>query len=131
MEYHLFISHSWKYDENYNALYDYFKDRGYFSFKDFSIPSEAPLDVKTKKELYIALENKIRLCHVVLVVVRSVNYSEWIPKEIEIAKNFNKPIIAFVPRGIVNIPQIIKDNADDIVYTYYEKLIESIRVNSI
>ena len=38
-------------------------------------------------------------------------YSEWINTEMDIALKYNKPIIGIKPRGNVNTPMFISNNA--------------------
>lgn len=36
--FNLFISHSWKYSNTYEQLVALLKNRGYFNFKNYSVP---------------------------------------------------------------------------------------------
>ena len=40
-------------------------------------------------------------------------YSRWIQKEIDGAKEYDKPILAVVPRGQQRSAGVVVDNADD------------------
>jgi len=42
-------------------------------------------------------------------------YSKWINKEIDIANEYGKPIIAIEPWGSEKTSKTVKDNADEIV----------------
>ena len=72
MEYHLFISHSWKYPNAYDGLVSLLDKDYWFSYKDYSVPRDEPLTIYNKmyyeSELEIRLGNQMRTCHVVLIL---------------------------------------------------------------
>ena len=41
--YHLFISHSWNYGDQYDRLINLLQERSYFEFKDYSVPQDDPI----------------------------------------------------------------------------------------
>ncbi|EDC2192095.1 molecular chaperone Tir, partial [Salmonella enterica] len=41
--YNLFISHSWKYTDSYDRLLNILHNRGYFYFKNYSVPRIDPI----------------------------------------------------------------------------------------
>ena len=130
--YNLFISHSWAYSDAYEKLIKLLDNRGYFPYKDFSVPKNDPIHTNgTDKQLYDAIYNKIYSCHVVLIMAGVYSsYSKWIDKEIKIAKNdfsVPKPIIAIEPWGSEKTSQIVKSNADLIVGWNTESVVSAIR----
>jgi hypothetical protein len=56
-----------------------------------------------------------------------VSYREWIQKEIDIAREMNKPIIAIAPRGSQKIPQAVQDAADEVVGWTTASITDAIR----
>ena len=67
--YNLFISHSWRYGDDYDNLINLLKKRTYFSYKDHSVPKDDPVhDANNTAELEKAIKNHMRPCHVVLVM---------------------------------------------------------------
>ena len=48
---HLFISHSWKHGGHCDRLAALLEGRGHFSFRDYSVPREDPLDARNAKEI--------------------------------------------------------------------------------
>lgn len=48
MEYHLFISHSWKYPNAYDGLVSLLDKDYWFSYKDYSVPRDEPLTIYNK-----------------------------------------------------------------------------------
>lgn len=133
--YNIFISHSWSYSDAYDKLKSLLSERPYFSYIDYSIPKYDPVHVASDRELNEAIYNKMRLCHVVLIMAGVYStYSKWINKEIQIAKDkfeLPKPIVAIKPRGNVNVSSLVADNADVIVGWNTESIVEAIRTYAI
>ncbi len=132
MEYHLFISHSWKYPEAYDGLVSLLNKDYWFSYKDYSVPRDEPLTIYNRLYYESELKNKIRnqmgSCHVVLILAGVyASYSDSINMEIEIANELGKPIIAIQPWGAEKTSQIVKSNADAIVGWNSSSIIDAIK----
>lgn len=131
----LFISHSWQYSDAYEKLCKLLDDRSYFNYQNFSVPKDDPVHTNgTDKELITVIYNRLKLCHVVLIMggVYST-YSKWINKEILIAnESFSvpKPIIGIKPWGQTNISKVVQDNAIEIVGWNTESIVSAIRRHS-
>lgn len=128
----LFISHSWNHSNEYNNLVNLLKERSYFDFKNYSVPKDDPIHTNgTNKELREAITERIRNCHVVLVLAGVYStYSKWINIEIEVAKKENdwvKPIIAIEGHGSERTSQLVKENADEVVKWNTNSIVEAIR----
>ena len=118
--YNLFISHSWGYSGHYDRLINLLKTRGYFAFRDYSVPRNDPVHNATNQtQLREAIRNHMRPCHVVLIMAGVyATYSKWINIEIGLAKTgFSnpKPIIAIRPWGNDLISNPVRSAADQIV----------------
>jgi hypothetical protein len=132
MEYHLFISHSWKYPNAYDGLVSLLDKDYWFSYKDYSVPRDEPLTIYNKmyyeSELRNKIRNQMRTCHVVLILAGVyASYSDSINMEIEIAKELGKPIIAIQPWGAEKTSQIVKSNSDVIVGWNSSSIIDAIK----
>lgn len=126
--YDLFISHAWKYNNEYYNLTELLKECNYFKFRNYSVPEHDPIEFKTKMELSNQLEEQIRQSSVVLLISGMyVKYRPWIKKEIEFAKKYNKPIIAIIRRGAVKIPTEVELNATKIVGWNTASIVSAIR----
>ncbi|MCT9977533.1 TIR domain-containing protein [Acinetobacter sp. I-MWF] len=127
----LFISHSWSYDKNYEAVVNLLRNQvnSEFSFKDFSVPKNDPIhNAKNDTELYLAIENKIRYCkNVIILAGVYASYSKWIQIEIQIAKKLGKKIIAIEVWGSEKTSKVVKDNADYIVPWRGDSLVKAIK----
>ena len=132
MEYHLFISHSWKYPNAYAGLVSLLDKDYWFSYKDYSVPRDEPLTIYNKmyyeSELRNKIRNQMRTCHVVLILAGVyASYSDSINMEIEIANELGKPIIAIQPWGAEKTSQIVKSNSDVIVGWNSSSIIDAIK----
>lgn len=131
----LFISHSWRYSNTYDSLCHLLDSRNYFNYRNYSVPKDDPIHTNgTDKELLYAIHNKIRFCHVVLIMAGVYSsYSKWINKEIIIAnRSFRepKPIIGIKPWGQINTSSVVQNNAVEIVGWNTESIVRAIRTNS-
>lgn len=133
--YNLFISHSWKYNNQYNNLINLLSNYSYFSFKNYSVPKSDPLDISGsdyKSKLRIAIINQMKTAHVVLIIAGVyASYSDSIQMEIEIAQELNKPIIAINPWGSSTTSQIVKNAATITVGWNSASIVSAIRKHSI
>ncbi|MCD4840076.1 MULTISPECIES: TIR domain-containing protein [Neobacillus] len=127
--YNLFISHSWSYSDQYEKLIDLLdKDENFF-YKNYSVPKDDPIhNAKNDKELYEAIKKQISPSSVVLILAGVYSsYSKWIDKEIQIAKDLSKSIIAIEYWGSEKTSKKVKDNADRIVKWQSKSIIDSIK----
>lgn len=114
--YRLFISHSWAYGDAYDKVVTMITNQG-IKFYDHSVPRHDPIHTNgTDKQLKEAIDAKIKGTNCILIMAGKYStYSKWINKEIEIAKAYNKPIIAIRPWAALQASTIVKNNADEIV----------------
>jgi hypothetical protein len=127
--YNLFISHSWAYSDAYDELVSLLAERPHFEYRDYSVPKDDPVHTNgTDGELYRAIENKVNYCCVVIILAGVYSsYSKWINKEIKIAKDLKKPIIAVEPWGSERTSIVVKENADKVVKWNTESIVNAIR----
>ena len=131
--YRLFISHSWAYSDAYNTLVSFLNEYPYFQWSDHSVPKDDPIhNAPSKKALHEAIERQMAgvNCTIIMAGVYS-SYSEWINKEIEMAKKFGKPIIAVEPWGSERTSQVVKDNASVVVGWNSGSIVQAIRDHAI
>ena len=66
--------------------------------------------------MYAKIDAKVKGCSCVIILAGVyASYSKWINKEIEIAKKYDKPIIAVTPWGAEKTSKVGKDAATIIV----------------
>ena len=130
--YNLFISHSWNYTGTYDRLTNLLSERGYFAFRDYSVPRDDPIHgAGTDAQLRQAIRDQMTPCHVVLILAGVyATYSKWINIEIDLAlRGFTnaKPIVAIRPRGNERISEPVRQAADRIVGWNTESVVGAIR----
>ena len=130
--YNLFISHSWRYGDQYERLSNLLRARRYFAFRDYSVPKDDPIHgAANTAQLRRAIRDQMTPCHVALLMAGVyATYSKWINIEIGLAqKGFHhpKPIIAVRPRGNTVISRKVRDAADRIVHWNTESIVKAIR----
>ena len=112
-QYNVFVSHSWEYDEHYERIVDFLDEVPSLKWQNHSVPSTDPLPVDTESALRSELRNQMKTASV--VVVSSGMYgahSTWIPEELELADELDKPVIAIIPEGQSKVPEKIQEVAD-------------------
>jgi len=128
MTYNIFISHSWSYSDTYDDLINLLENAKYFNFKDYSVPKDDPLDVNDDDELEDELRGQIKPVSCVLVPAGVyATYSKWINKEIEIAQDLDKKIIAIRPWDSEKTSTVVKECADCIVGWNTSSIVDAIR----
>ncbi len=128
--YHLFISHSWTHNEQFNKLINLLDQANNFHYHNHSIPKNDPVHDSTDKQLSKAIHNKIQPCGIVIVLAGVyAEYSKWIDKEIKIAKSgFRKPKPILAIRPWTNeISAKVRDHADQIVCWNTNSIVSAIR----
>ena len=128
MTYNIFISHSWSYSDTYDDLIDLLENAKYFKFKDYSVPKDDPLEVDDDDELEDELRGQIEPASCVLVPAGVyATYSKWIKKEIEIAQDLDKKIIAIKPWDSEKTSTVVKESADCIVGWNTSSIVDAIK----
>lgn len=129
--YHVFVSHSWSYGDVYDKLISFFKDEPYFDFKDYSVPKDDPIhNAANDSALRTAIKNQMVRASAILVLAGVYStYSKWISKEIELAKEMGKPIIAIEPWASEKTSTLVKNNADVIVKWQASSIVQAIKNN--
>lgn len=101
-DYRLFISHAWKYGDNYKRLTQLLDDANYFSYINYSAPKEKPLfpagTPKTNSQIRDLISNKIRPSQITIVISGMyATYSDWMQYEIDESIRMGKPILGIYP----------------------------------
>jgi len=134
--YDLFISHAWQYNVEYYKLVDMLNKANNFKWRNYSVPEHDPaVDPDTevgKNKLVAILKNQIRPVNCVLVLSGMyVSYHYWIQKEIDIASEYNKPIVGIKPWGQQKVPTAVQNVAKTMVGWNTDSIIKAIREYSI
>lgn len=134
--YDLFISHAWRYNEDYYRLVKMLNEASNFKWRNYSVPEHDPVldpdDPEDRETLIEALKRQVRPVNCVLILCGMyVAYSFWIQKEIDIAQEYEKPIIGVKPWGQEKVPQAVTDVAKEIVGWNTDSIVKAIRKHSI
>lgn len=126
--YHIFISHSWKYDKHRERIVK-FLDDSTLKCKDYSVPPNDPIHTGgTDKDLREAIDRKIKPCSIVIVLAGVyATYSKWIKEEIAIAQRYNKPILAVEYWGSERTSIPVKEAANKIVKWQENSIADAIK----
>lgn len=79
--YRIFISHSWKYSNQYDKIVEFLDDGG-INYYNHSVPKDDPVHTNgTDKQLEDAIDAKIRGCNCVIILAGVYSScSKWIKK---------------------------------------------------
>ena len=132
MNYHLFISHAWSYNEDYYNLCNLLDNSSNFEWSNYSVPEHDPFDTDDLKDVKKALEKALRKqidpASVVIVIAGMyANYSNWIEFEVNYAIEKSKPIVVVEPRGQERTPVFLQNAADKTVKWNINSIIEAIK----
>lgn len=135
-QYHVFISHAWRYSEDYERLEKMLKGAPNFAFHNYSVPRHDPLiDPNTpvgKQKLQRLLDEQIRPVGVVLVISGMyVHYKEWIQYELNSAWRMGKPIVGIVPWGQERTPQEVQNVVRAMIGWNTASIVDAIRKYSL
>ncbi len=122
----IFVSHSWKHDDDYNKLIKNFKKQG-FEYYNHSLPEGKADYLKNEKEIEKKIKNQLLYCRCLLVLGGNYANKPWIKKEVEIAKSLNKKVIAVRPWNAYKIPKYLEGAADEVVGFNSKAIIERIK----
>ncbi len=129
--YNIFISHSWAYGDAYEKLLKMLNADPRFNFKNYSVPKNDPIhNAPSSIALSRAIQDQMRFCDVIIILAGVYSsYSEWINKEIALAKGFSnpKPILAIEPWASEKTSLVVKKNADKIVKWSTSSIVSGIR----
>ncbi len=134
--YSIFISHAWRYSDDYNRLVKLLNEAPLFRWRNYSDPKHDPvIDPDTdvgRRKMKEKLDDQIRPVHCVIVISGMyVAHSYWIQTEIDIANRYQKPIIGVRPWGQERIPQAVQDVADEMVGWNTDSIVSAVRKHAL
>lgn len=131
-DYRLFISHAWRYGNDYDALIKLLNAAPYFSYRNYSAPREKPLfpvgTPKTNYQIRDLISTKIRPSQITIVISGMYGaYSDWMQYEIDESVRLGKPILGIYPRGQIVAPSHVTNNANEMVRWNTDSIVRAIR----
>lgn len=131
-DYRLFISHAWKYGDDYNGLIRLLDQAPLFSYYNYSAPQEKPLfppgTPYTSKDIADKITAKIGPSQITLVISGMYGaYSDWMKYEIDESIRMGKPVIGIYPWGQIYAPSYVTTNATEMVHWNTTSIVNAIR----
>ncbi len=130
--YDIFISHAWRYADEYYRLKNLLDAATYFKYRNYSVPEHDPVvepgGIIAQARLEGLLDAQIRPVQCVLVIAGMyAAHRFWMDKEIGFAQSYNKPIIGVIPWGQERIPQSVQFAAHEMVGWNTDSIVDAIR----
>lgn len=131
-DYRIFISHAWRYGDEYTRLVNLLDASPWFSYYNYSAPKEKPLALSSLHasyhEIAQAITAKIQRAQVVLVIGGMYTlYHDWMKYEVDEALRMEKPIIVIMPWGSSYIPVDLRAKASKVVGWNAASIVSAIR----
>lgn len=128
--YDLFISHAWDYNEEYYRLVEMLNGAPNFKWRNYSVPEHDPL--AGGSQLRQQLRGQIRPVNAMLILAGMyVNHRDWIQSELDLAREYSKPIIGIYPRGQERAPAQVVAASTAMARWNTDSVIEAIRLHSL
>jgi hypothetical protein len=122
---YIFVSHSYRDADLYHKLIAELRNRSHFNFQDRSVPD---ITLIQNGKVKYTIRKRIEQCDVVLVFSRPVaTKSQMIQFELNMAKQYSKPIIAIKPLEDKNVSTVVRKYADVLIEWDVEEIVRQIR----
>ncbi|MCC2195321.1 TIR domain-containing protein [Fusicatenibacter sp. CLA-AA-H241] len=131
-DYRIFISHAWKYGDDYIRLVNLLDAAPYFHYFNYSAPEQKPLFPSgtpyTSSDIARKITDKIRPAQITLVISGMyAAYSDWMQYEIDESLRMRMPVIGIMPRGQERVPLYVRDRVDVLVGWNTSSIVSAIR----
>ena len=124
--YNTFISHAWKYDDDYYRVERMLNESPNFEWKNLSVPRHDP--ILNADQLTKELHNQMRPADIFIILAGMyVAHSDWIQYEINFARRIGRPILGIRPWGNTVVPVVVQDGADEMVGWNSASIVSAIR----
>ena len=130
--YRLFISHAWKYGDEYDRLVGLLNSAPRFRWLNWSASEDKPVIpegmIAPNQIVLDAIARKISMADCVLVVAGMyANHSDWMQAELDICLRLNKPLIGIKPWGSERMPQQVSSRTIEDVSWSTDSIIAAIQ----
>lgn len=131
-DYRIFISHAWKYGDDYIRLVNLLDAAPYFHYFNYSAPEQKPIFPSgtpyTSSDIARKITDKIRPAQITLVISGMyAAYSDWMQYEIDESLRMRMPVIGIMPRGQERVPLYVRDRVDVLVGWNTSSIVSAIR----
>jgi hypothetical protein len=129
-DYKIFISHSWAYTEDLEALQSLLNARGYLRVEFMEASKKIPINSENAPYVKRVLKQKILASDIVLgLAAIYASHSDWMIWELETSKKNNIPIVGVIPRGQQRISSEVKSRSIVDVKWNTESIVAAIRAH--
>jgi len=129
-DYKIFISHSWSYTEDLEALQKLLNARGYFNVTFLEATKKTPINSENAAYIKTVLKARILESDIVLALAGVyATHSDWMIWELETAKANNIPIVGVIPRGQERISTEVYSRSIVDVRWNTESIVDAIRTH--
>jgi MTH538 TIR-like domain (DUF1863) len=130
--YDIFVSHAWRYNDEYYRLINLLNAALFFQYRNYSVPTHDPViesgSIVGQAKLANLLDAQIRPVQCVLVIAGMyAAHRYWMDKEIAIAQMYNKPIIGIIPWGQMRVPISVQASAHEMVGWNTNSIVAAVR----
>ncbi len=125
-DYHVFISHCWEYDADYERLVEWLDEEPRFKWTNLSVqesdafPEDGVFESRLRKRLGIS--------DIILVIAgMEIPRRYWVKWEIKWARIRSIPIVGVRPNGAQRLPEVVEKAALDVVSWRRKSVVRAIR----
>lgn len=116
--YRLFISHAWKYGDDYERLVSLLNNDNSFNWLNWSAPEDKPVIPSwmtvPDRVVMQKIAEKVNMADCMLVIAGMyAHYSDWIQAEMDIAQHLQKPMIGIKPWGNEVMPTAVTSRTSE------------------
>ncbi len=127
-DYKIFISHSWSYTEDLEALQKLLNARGYFNVTFLEATKKTPINSENAPYVKSVLKDRILKSDIILALAAVyATHSDWMIWELETAKANKIPIVGVIPRGQERISIEVSSRSIVNVRWNTESIVDAIR----
>lgn len=131
-EFKIFISHSWTYTSDLEALQRLLNERGYFNVEFLEATKKVPIN--SENAAYVKTVLKKRICESNIVLALAgvyATHSDWMIWELDTALANLIPIVGVIPRGQTNVSREVTIRSIENVRWWTESIVAAIRQHAL
>jgi hypothetical protein len=129
--YNIFIIHAWNHYSDYDGLVNMLDTVSGFKWHNNSLSKMGDPDNGSRNSdapmVKGLISDRINASGCVLVILGEYVQRQWIRTEMDIAREYNKPIIGILINGRKSIPDEVKDRLDTAVEYEASSIVDAIK----
>jgi hypothetical protein len=130
--YKIFISHAWRYSDDYYRVERLLGEAPNFSWRNLSVPSHEGIAAHDTEELAKRLRDQMRPANGFIIISGMyATHSAWIDFEIAFSRRIGRPIIGITPWGSERTPLVIQNAAAEMVGWNGGSIVRAIREHAL